>query len=359
MRLVRIGLSVIVSALAAVVLCFPVYAAPDENIDKTADLPEVFELRRSNVKAYRLNDGQIKFEIYASDIHYLDENDFYQEIDNSIVDANYSDYKYKNNKNSYTACFGDSKIYLDDGKYPISFELQNISSGSSLLRSSENRASSDYDRGIADDNRAVIYKDVLPEVDIAYTATDHALKEDIILRSYTGINEFTFKITTAGLTPVLKNDCIVFTNDNGEEVSSLGKLIMYDANGKYSENLQYSLVIVDGNYYVTVTADKEFLQSPSTVYPVVIDPTYNFGSSTTTDTFVSQAYPGTNYGTSDFLVLSGLSSSTYGEAEIFIKFSDMFVPLDFPVSSATLQFTKKDSYGTGLVPELYATESIW
>ena len=343
----RISFSIAISILTAIMLCSSVYAAP---IDKTiSDLPEILELRQANAKAYRLNDHEIQFEIFASDIHYIDNNGVYQEIDNSIVNSNRPDYKYRNNKNAYTVYFGDDKILLDDGRYPISFELQNAFSRSKLIRSNENRALSNYDKMIAEDDRAVIYKDILSEVDIAYTARDKVLKEDIILRSYTGISEFTFKINSIDLTPILKDGCIVFVDGADEIVSSLGKLFMYDANGKYSEDVSYSIAKIDGSYYVTLTADKEFLQSSTTIYPVVIDPTYEFqwlvNDGYTYDTFTSNKYPNTNYGDETFLAISTLSSYTYGVTNAYVRFSSVaatLVPYDFPIKAAYLELTPQN-----------------
>lgn len=339
------------------------------------DLLEIYELRKSNSKAYRLNDSQIKFEIYAKNIHYLDKNGLYQEIDNSIIEVKEeieatrnidSQFKYKNNNNSWFAYFGNNEVYIDDGQNTISFEIQNISSKSKLIKSSDNYENSVYDQKILLDDRVVIYKDAFSGVDITYTCTENALKEDIVLRSYTGINKFIYKITSDYLTPVLKDECIVFIDSKGKQVSSLGKLFMYDSNGKRSENLQYTLDEIKGDYYLTITADKSFLQSSSTIYPVVIDPTYEFqwqvSNGTTYDTFVSQKYPNANYGTSQFLAVSGASSYTYGNTRTYVRFSnvDSVVPYDFPISSATLWLRKKNSSGTGsFKPRIYASESSW
>jgi len=365
MRWKEIGLRIAVVFLVAILLCSPIYAEPCDPTSFPDGLPEILELRQANSKAYRLNGTQIKYELFTSNIHYLDEEGIFQEIDNSIVSVRGSDYRYKNNKNSWAAYFGDNKVYLDDGKYSVSFELQNISGKSSLIRSNENRELSDYDQRIADDNRVVIYKDALPGIDVAYTVHDSMLKEDIVLRSYNGINEFVFKVNTFGLKLVVKDGIIVFTDSIGEIISVLGKLFMYDANGKYSENLKYSLDIIDDSHYVTITADNEFLQSPSTVYPVVIDPTYfvqQGANGIVGDTFVSVEYPNANYYNADLLALSGTYNSAiygYKETAIFIKFSGSCMPDAFPISSATLHLTKKDSYGTGLAPEVSSTDSYW
>ena len=70
---------------------------------------ELTELRTANSKTYSLGGDARQLVLYADDVHYMDEDDIFREIDNEIVENTSRigdrDYGYKNAANSYTARF--------------------------------------------------------------------------------------------------------------------------------------------------------------------------------------------------------------------------------------------------------------
>jgi hypothetical protein len=69
------------------------------------------------------------------------------------------------------------------------------------------------------------------DTEIRYTPQFNGFKEDIILNEYTGVNEFTFKIKTNGLSLVKTEDGIYNLIDplTGEVKAQLGDLVIYDS----------------------------------------------------------------------------------------------------------------------------------
>ncbi|MET1194101.1 hypothetical protein, partial [Bacillus licheniformis] len=97
-----------------------------------------------------------------------------------------------------------------------------------------------------------------------------------------------------------ENGSVSFKNAKGETVFSIPRPCMSDpkideASGEpqISYDVHYELKKVDNGYELTTIADKDWLTSKDRAYPVYIDPTITLGASD--DTFVSSAYPTTNF----------------------------------------------------------------
>jgi hypothetical protein len=151
------------------------------------------------------------------------------------------------------------------------------------------------------DNKA-IYTDAYPGVDLIYEARSYALKEEIVLRKRPSSPvAFTFLLDAGGLTPKLQEDGSIHFNDvSGIAVFFVPRSFMIDSNvdsqsgeASGSDLVSYSLVPAGSAYKLTVTPDLDWLQDPTRVYPVTIDPT--FTDSSPSDAHVQKAYPNSNY----------------------------------------------------------------
>ena len=87
---------------------------------------------------------------------------------------------------------------------------------------------------------------------------------------------------------------IVFKDNKGNKLWYFEKPFMTDASGKYSDKVTLTLRKENGKSYVDVTADKTFLEDPSTQYPVTIDPTVDSWN-ILKDTFISGTNPNSSY----------------------------------------------------------------
>ncbi|MDD1515378.1 DNRLRE domain-containing protein [Priestia megaterium] len=176
----------------------------------------------------------------------------------------------------------------------------------------------------------VFYRSVLSNTDLRNTVFDQSVKEDIILKKYDGFYKFHFLVTTSLEANLNENGSVSFKNTKGETVFSIPKPYMSDSKidegsgePQISYDVHYELKKVDNGYELTTIADKDWLTSKDRAYPVYIDPTITLGASD--DTFVSSAYPTTNYdkfweSSSGYYSLKvGLYDSTTGTNYSYVK----------------------------------------
>ncbi|MBE6880841.1 MAG: DNRLRE domain-containing protein [Ruminococcaceae bacterium] len=197
---------------------------------------------------------------------------------------------------------------------------------------------------------------------IQYSASINGMKEDIVLNSYEGINEFSFTITTNGLKVVDVGDYFVLVDPaTNEEVGGISEVIVFDSS-RISKTIveqdcvvDYSAVEEEANnkYTITITISEEFLKSEA-VYPVTIDPSIALaptGSGTSKTIIDTPIYSGkatTNYG-SYSIGTAGYQDSTLGIGRILLRFPGLENHSVFPflryseIKSATLYMTE----GTG------------
>ena len=154
------------------------------------------------------------------------------------------------------------------------------------------------------EENAVLYKDAFgPKTVLKYTPTLSGLKEDVILTEYVP-GSYTFTVYAEELNLYEDADGWYFAKEKEyEEAIRIGKIVVYDADGKPS--IGTMSVDISGNdtmYTVTISADEDFLKDESTVYPVTIDPTFtvsygNNGNNYIIDAPIFEGYPNNNYGT--------------------------------------------------------------
>jgi hypothetical protein len=329
---------------------------------------EISSLRTENSRTYLLDNGQYQVDVYASDIYYRDSSDSLREISNKLVVADSeSGYKYTNEANSWRSSFKDDlsskdAVSISQGNYSISFsilgtEAKTVAALSDTLKSSE----SELDRAFAEDNRVIMYKGVFPSTDIAYTTFNSCLKEDIILRDITAPSEFTFDVTLKGLTLSEDNDGVCFIDNQDDVVFRTMPLFMEDAKGKRSESVKYNIVKTFEGYRITISADEAFLNDPSTVFPVVIDPSYaTKGSSNTADTFVSSGRSTENFQVSNYLRVGNCPQAdagkpVFGVCRSYVRFK---LPSGYQgISSVQLKLWRAGTLHGSDVCQIYLCDS--
>jgi len=148
------------------------------------------------------------------------------------------------------------------------------------------------------------YNEILPSISLRNVIFSDSVKEDIILSKYTGLNTFTFQIETDLTAKLEESGEIIFTDKDGTGIYSIPKPFMVDSNinkesgeAQRSENVHFTLKKDVSGWIISVVADDEWLKSSERVYPVYIDPTTKIYE--TSDTYVSNAYPTTNYDASN------------------------------------------------------------
>ncbi|SFX65338.1 RHS repeat-associated core domain-containing protein [Thermoactinomyces sp. DSM 45891] len=147
----------------------------------------------------------------------------------------------------------------------------------------------------------VTYPHVLPSVHLRNEVFNSKVKEDIVLDRYSGLHTFKFQINSNLNSKKSEDGKILFTNKEGKEVFVLSKPYMYDSNvdpqsdePAQSDKVEYVINKVDGKTILSIQADDAWLKDSARKYPVYIDPSTNID--TAGDTYVTNRYPTTNYG---------------------------------------------------------------
>lgn len=229
------------------------------------------------------NDGTKSIMTFNSPVKYYDESEIIRFIDNSFSSVTADeDIAFESQGNSYKAEF---PVNLDDG-------VSLTESGFTLNMKPLNTIESDSPQIVDDD---LIYTDVNNEnADIHYTLDHSGIKESIIIDAPIENTYFDFEITAEGLIPEsYAGNTITFLNaENNEEVFVIQPTFIMDSFiGEYvegEEHITYDNYYTmstqdDGTYLLRMHLDDEFLNSESTVYPCIIDPSVwavkNYGSS--------------------------------------------------------------------------------
>ncbi|MDR0850732.1 MAG: RHS repeat-associated core domain-containing protein, partial [Christensenellaceae bacterium] len=154
----------------------------------------------------------------------------------------------------------------------LEYNINNLDALDSLNIKSDNLKNT-LTNTFANHNSAVLYKNIIDDVDIQYIIEGKSLKENIIINAPLNQYIFKFEMGLEDLVPhKASNGDILITNQKGELVYIIPKGYMIDAAGIYSDSVEYQMEYNQfGNCFLTVIADEEFFASCS--FPVVIDPT--------------------------------------------------------------------------------------
>lgn len=161
---------------------------------------------------------------------------------------------------------------------------------------------------------------------LSYIPQLNGVKQEIILNKYRNKNEYTFEIITNNCIVEKDNDGYVRVKDTtGKTVQTFSKPFAYDSlgcegieNEHFTNNCSYEVEkIVDGQYYLKIVVDNDWLTKESTVYPVTIDPTvYDISMNADVPVHSTRTTSGT-YQDNNFV---GRTSS-YGNSRFYTKFS--------------------------------------
>ncbi|WP_137790953.1 DNRLRE domain-containing protein [Bacillus sp. E(2018)] len=260
---------------------------------------EIKKNRKEKEKVVDNGDGTYTKDIYSKPIHKKNNKGEFEEINsNLIVEEN----KIKPINTLINAEFNkevrnEDYVSFKDGSYYLNYKMVNASNGETVLTPNTTKAK--YKDNL------ITYHNVYPNIDLRNIITDSAIKEDIVINKKTKLDTFRFNVNT-NLTPILEeNGSISFVNENQQVKFMIPKPFMTDSNinkesaeAPRSENVNFEIEKTESNTWsLSIKVDKEWLLSKERVYPIYVDPTTKTAA-TTHDTFVSDAYPTANYGSS-------------------------------------------------------------
>ena len=310
-------LSVILSiAILMTSLPLSVFAFSDteDDIDTVTSEKEIFELvnlRTATTKQFKLEDGTYYLAQYDTDVHYLDDEGAWQDINNTLAesgneistaDARIKFAKKTNGSNELFTIHTENRklsLALNGSNKKVKAQITNNSSVEEDIPELQKMTD------LKNISASVKYEDVLEGTDIEYVIKGSNVKENIIVKekaeSYT--YEFTLSLNNLVAEMDGKGDIVISDSSSGEKVYIIPAAFMYDSAGAESESVTMTLVpLGNGKYTLTITPSAEWMNANERVYPITIDPPlYNFTSSSVLDTKVSTAYPNNVYATNTTL----------------------------------------------------------
>ncbi len=329
---------------------------------------EDISLRTEQEKHFHYGENGYIAAVYTDPVHYLDSNNEWQDIDNTlklvapsgnaIAATGSGNGYYENTANSFKvrlpqALSGTSNIQLQYADHALSFRMLNTSAVSTaaidntdntdekkleLLQQSRNAADTEKKDQLLQQavtllpNQAagLTYANVQQNTHLVYRIDGQKLKESIILTAPTTQQSFSFTFTYTGLTPVVQEfGAVHFYADNqlnGEPIFIIQAPYMEDANTQEDTlcmDIDVTVTPTATGCIYTMTPDTEWLNDPARVYPITIDPTATTSTAATDiqDNGVNQFNPTTNYMTTDRMYVgSNLSNGTAYESRIYIRF---------------------------------------
>ncbi|MDR3185306.1 MAG: hypothetical protein LBU04_00620, partial [Christensenellaceae bacterium] len=311
-----------------------------------------------------MSDGSYNLISYAEDIHYLDEDGKFKEIDNTLEKEGEF---YKNKANSLSVKIPQnytdtSKTIVSLDNYEISFKLLNYnekigvtSSVESLVKTSSVQSRKEYNVKLNNES-SIKYELNKNNVELEQVVVGTNLKENIIVNSPLLEYKFSFSINTNNLALILLADGdIVANNSEGERVFTIPKGFMYDSAGKISDAVEYTLnSIENGEYILSITAQSQWINSKERQFPVTIDP-----SVTTNLTNLKYGYRNTSYNSNvDKYVLKGWDSTNPVHDVFGLKFDLPTLPVDAIITNAILKVFSATAYNNALTL-LYESRTSW
>lgn len=250
---------------------------------------------------YLLSNGAKRVKIYPGKVRYKEDGNLKEYNENlnglSSSDQNElekisyskaSDYE-KVNKNGDAKHFFPKDLNDDTGvitKYKkYSIEMAPDLEGKGCQDEKDNKDENDddsdgdsqkYNQIVTKDNEITYSTKQNSNIEYKYQSLSNGVKENIILKSKPESNVFKYKISGDNIT--LKQE----KNDRGINVidKSSKKVVGYinppnikDTSGEVDyKSISYSLEKEDGNTYLIMSVDEEYLNSSNCKYPVTIDP---------------------------------------------------------------------------------------
>ena len=256
-----------------------------EKNKKAAVVKELKNLRTTNSTTYLLSNGSRKLEIYGEDIRYK-ENGKYVDYDPSLKKISKSEEKELKEQKvtkdkdtagdyAYVNTAGDAKHYfpenLDEDSAVVMTKKNHVISFAPKFFTplKIEKKSIKEDNLTYSDGRAVSYQ---------YTSLKNGVKEEIILHEKPETNIFEFKLNLPGMKMEMfegSKEIRISDKKTKKLAACISEPNIQDADGKLTyEEVHYEIEKdKSGEYILKVVADKDYLNSEKTKYPVTIDPT--------------------------------------------------------------------------------------
>ncbi|WP_457459620.1 LamG-like jellyroll fold domain-containing protein [Streptomyces sp. TE5632] len=283
-----------------------------------------FDLRTSKrdaKKSTATSDHYVNADGSTTIRHYTDRTNFktadgsWKPIDISLVENEQG--RFEQNANSFDVEFATDAA----DQRLVSLDFGGGRSLAYTLRGAQQATASQ------DENGTLLYADVLPGTDVQLVPIADGVKENLVLHSRDAANSWVFPLDLKGLTPHIAEDgSVKFTDDGGKVTATIPHAFMEDSGidprsgeGARSQQVSYELTTVDGEPALEMTADRDWLDDPERVYPVIVDPTTVLAASQST--YVQSDYSADRSAENQIKVGSYDAGTT--KANSFLQFSSL------------------------------------
>lgn len=302
------------------------YAAEIVDTDGAVAVDEKAMLADHHTINLENRDGSNTVYLFSEPISYTDENGNLKTKDISVEKQ--SDKKLKEQGYDYTNGQNDYRInFSSDSKKGLNVQFDKCTY--SIIPESNISVSGSKETAVFlnEEFEVFEYENIYGTgTTLRFYPQLNGVKEEIVLDSNIGQNSFSFIIKVENCTAVLNDDGTVslISNNDDTAVQTFSAPFAYDSEyveGDYDEHyIDCNYELKDnsnGEYILTVTVDKNWLDSDSTIYPVVIDPT----TSNITSSADAGVYSATsnNYGNEQTCCFG--RASEYGYGRVYTKFT--------------------------------------
>ena len=265
------------------------------DIDDTKQLDEAYiideniEKRTANSKEFAMSDGSVIVQYFSQNVHYL-EGDTFNEIDNTLIETKNEDGEsvYENKSNFYKVKISkdfqpnEEFIEVENGDHELNFTYIDSSAKSTFAEkynTNKTKTINEYKgkklktpKDFYTGEGKISYKEISENIDLQYEVKENGIKENIIVKDYLSDYDFDFKIKTKNLNLQKNEDGSISAIDEKGNIKYLiPPPFMFDANGKYNFEVEYSLNKVDNDYILIISADENWIETEAKL-PVTIDP---------------------------------------------------------------------------------------
>lgn len=242
---------------------------------------EIISKREEDKKYFKMSDGSEMVNIYATPIHF-EQNNKYVEINNELISV---DGSYVNKKAPYVVRYekknsNEGLLELEKNGYTLSMTLNNSKSVKAVIPKDDDKiktnVSMEKDELVSNVASEIEYNEIKDNIDITYTTLPNKVKESIILKEKKTESNFEYIIkTNKPLDADVAEHNIIEFKDGENVIFSIDTPYMYDSEFNLSTDIDVKLEKIDEGYKLLIKPDKKWLDADDRKYPVVIDPTVN------------------------------------------------------------------------------------
>ncbi len=258
-------------------------------VDKT----ELVSLRGEFRRVYRNGDGTITRQYWINPIHFLNEDNQWEEIDRSIMEIA----KDQNLKAEFEQDFASLTKEFDrdtkTGQYnmgmishrfkmyfprklddPIQFKYRDSILSMQPVNIQYIHQQEEKIKALIVPKNEISYTDVWYHADLKYEIDFNGVREYIILKDIDAERELSFFIKVKGfeLRTMPTGEIGAYAYKDGELLFTFPRPIMWDSENVYCSDIHYELKRENNGYLLKIILDQDYINSPERAFPLTIDP---------------------------------------------------------------------------------------